>query len=217
METVASILASGRSCLLYFHAPWSATCVEMGPVIDEVERNNASVTVCRVEAEKDLELSKRFAVDAVPLCVLVRGGETRARVEGLDALELDEKVQAVFGDLGNRRSEDGAARGEAAMQSLDERLDALIAQSRVMLFMKGTPDEPRCGFSAKVVGALRASGCSFGSFDILTDEDVRQGLKKKSNWPTFPQLYCQGELVGGCDIVLEMQEDGSLRDEIGVV
>lgn len=142
----------------------------------------------------------------MPLCVLVRGGEALARVEGFDPLELDEKMRAVFGDLGC---------SQAPMQSLDERLDALIAQRRVMLFMKGTPDEPRCGFSAKVVQALRASGCTdFGSFDILSDEDVRQGLKKKSNWPTFPQLYCQGELVGGCDIILEMEQDGSLKDEL---
>ena len=85
----------------------------------------------------------------MPLCVLVRGGEALARVEGFDPLELDEKMRAVFGDLGC---------SQAPMQSLDERLDALIAQRRVMLFMKGTPDEPRCGFSAKVVQALRASG-----------------------------------------------------------
>jgi Grx4 family monothiol glutaredoxin len=188
--------------------------VDMGPVIDELEKNYPSVIVCRIEAEKELELSNRFGVDAVPLCVLVRGGETRARVEGLDPLDLDENMQAVFGDL-----EPGSTRAPGVpKQSLDERLHALVSQSRVMLFMKGTPDEPRCGFSAKVVQALHAVGCSdYGSFDILSDEDVRQGLKKKFNWPTFPQLYCEGELVGGCDIILEMEQDGSLRNELGVV
>ncbi|KAJ7571704.1 hypothetical protein O6H91_01G173800 [Diphasiastrum complanatum] len=81
-----------------------------------------------------------------------------------------------------------------------------------MLFMKGNPDEPKCGFSRKVVGALMEEGVEFGSFDILSDEEVRQGLKTFSNWPTYPQLYCSGELLGGGDIVLEMHKSGELRE-----
>jgi Grx4 family monothiol glutaredoxin len=77
--------------------------------------------------------------------------------------------------------------------------------------MQGTPEEPRCGFSRKVVEALQRNGAPFSTFDILTDEDVRQDLKEYSEWPTFPQLYADGELVGGCDIVLEMDQDGSLK------
>jgi Grx4 family monothiol glutaredoxin len=80
--------------------------------------------------------------------------------------------------------------------------------------LAGTPDEPRCGFSRKVVDALRAAGQPFGSFDILTDEAVRQGMKAFSQWPTFPQLYVNGELLGGCDIVLEMAASGELKAEL---
>ena len=76
--------------------------------------------------------------------------------------------------------------------------------------MKGTKDEPRCGFSRKVVAALAETGADFDTFDILSDEDVRQGLKTFSNWPTYPQLYAGGELVGGCDIILEMAANGEL-------
>ncbi|KAI9197748.1 hypothetical protein LWI28_003640 [Acer negundo] len=83
-----------------------------------------------------------------------------------------------------------------------------------MLFMKGTPDSPRCGFSSKVVNALREEGVSFGSFDILSDEEVRQGLKVYSNWPTFPQLYYKGELIGGCDIVLELRNNRELKSTL---
>ncbi|CAI6002086.1 unnamed protein product [Closterium sp. NIES-65] len=79
----------------------------------------------------------------------------------------------------------------------------------------GTPEEPRCGFSRKVVDALTSEGISFGSFDILTDEAVRQGLKELSNWPTYPQVYHKGELIGGCDIVLEMKANGELKAELG--
>ncbi len=99
-------------------------------------------------------------------------------------------------------------------EEIDRRLKKLIHSSQTMLFMKGTPDEPRCGFSNKVVSALKEEGVEFSSFDILTDEEVRQGLKIYSNWPTYPQLYHKGELLGGCDIVLEMKESGELRSTL---
>lgn len=95
--------------------------------------------------------------------------------------------------------------------TLEDRLKKLTSSSPVMLFMKGTPDAPRCGFSSKVVNALKEEGIDFGSFDILTDDEVRQGLKVYSNWPTFPQLYYKGELIGGCDIVLELKNNGELK------
>lgn len=73
-----------------------------------------------------------------------------------------------------------------------------------MLFMKGNPKEPKCGFSKTMIGLLQKENVKFGSFDILTDDQVRQGLKTYSNWPTFPQLYVKGEFMGGLDIIQEM-------------
>ena len=105
-------------------------------------------------------------------------------------------------------------KGIIPKESLEDRLKALISSSPVMLFMKGNPDAPRCGFSSKVVNALNGAGVSFGSFDILSDEEVRQGLKTYSNWPTFPQLYYKSELMGGCDIVLEMEKSGELKSTL---
>lgn len=102
-------------------------------------------------------------------------------------------------------------KGILAKESLEDRLRNLISSSEVMLFMKGSPDAPRCGFSSKVVNALREEGVTFGSFDILTDEEVRQGIKTFSNWPTFPQLYYKGELIGGCDIIMELHSNGELK------
>ena len=92
----------------------------------------------------------------------------------------------------------------------------MIRSSDVMLFMKGTPSEPRCGFSRQVVEMLEDEKIAFGSFDILSDEEVRQGLKVHSNWPTYPQLYVHGELVGGLDILKEQKEEGSLKDQLGI-
>jgi len=90
-----------------------------------------------------------------------------------------------------------------------------VAQSKdILLFMKGSPNEPKCGFSSKVVNALNETGEEYDTFDILKDDEIRQGMKVYSDWPTFPQLYYKKELLGGCDIVLEMAADGSLKDEI---
>eukprot|EP00163_Fabomonas_tropica_P028283 TRINITY_DN5723_c0_g1_i1.p1 TRINITY_DN5723_c0_g1~~TRINITY_DN5723_c0_g1_i1.p1 ORF type:complete len:206 (+),score=48.35 TRINITY_DN5723_c0_g1_i1:744-1361(+) len=107
---------------------------------------------------------------------------------------------------------DSAKNGGGAGGSLEERLKALTHQAPVMLFMKGQPSAPQCGFSRKIVDLLNSKGVKFDSFDILGDNEVRQGLKTFSNWPTFPQLYIQGELVGGLDIVTEMAESGELEE-----
>jgi len=78
--------------------------------------------------------------------------------------------------------------------------------------MKGSPEAPKCGFSSKIVDILNTNNVKYGSFNILADEEVRQGLKTLSNWPTFPQLYAKGKLVGGLDIVKELADDGQLQD-----
>jgi len=96
--------------------------------------------------------------------------------------------------------------------ALEERLKKLISAAPCMLFMKGNPDEPKCGFSRQMIGILNQHKAVFSSFDILTDPAVRQGLKEFSNWPTYPQLYINGEFVGGLDIIKEMVEEGELED-----
>ncbi|KAI9731951.1 MAG: monothiol glutaredoxin grx4 [Cirrosporium novae-zelandiae] len=92
---------------------------------------------------------------------------------------------------------------EVVKEALFERLRNLVSAAPVMLFMKGTPSAPQCGFSRQLVGILREKGVKYGFFNILADEDVRQGLKEFADWPTFPQLWIGGELVGGLDIVKE--------------
>ncbi len=94
---------------------------------------------------------------------------------------------------------------------INERIKQQLDSAPVLLFMKGSPDFPQCGFSAQTVAALRALGSSFEHFNILEDMEMSEGLKVYSNWPTFPQLYVNGELIGGCDIVLEMYQNGELK------
>ncbi|MES1183922.1 MAG: Grx4 family monothiol glutaredoxin [Myxococcales bacterium] len=94
--------------------------------------------------------------------------------------------------------------------ALKQRIEGTIGQSRVVLFMKGSKHFPQCGFSAQVVQILKQKGAEFKDVNILADAELRQGLKEYSNWPTFPQLYVGGKLVGGCDIVSSLNESGEL-------
>jgi monothiol glutaredoxin len=91
------------------------------------------------------------------------------------------------------------------------RIKDQLASAPVVLYMKGTPNFPQCGFSAQTVGALRACKAKFQHINIFEDPEVRDALKTYSNWPTFPQLYVNGELVGGCDIAMEMYKSGELK------
>ncbi len=97
------------------------------------------------------------------------------------------------------------------MASVHDRIAADVASSDVVLFMKGTPVFPQCGFSAAVVQILSDLGVKFKAVYVLKDADIREGIKLFSNWPTIPQLYIKGEFVGGCDILREMNETGELK------
>jgi monothiol glutaredoxin len=97
---------------------------------------------------------------------------------------------------------------------VNKRIQEQLSAYPVLLYMKGSPDFPQCGFSARVVAALRSLEAEFAFVNIFDDPEIREGLKTYSNWPTFPQLYVNGELIGGCDIVVEMYESGELGETL---
>ncbi len=100
--------------------------------------------------------------------------------------------------------------------SLRDQIATAIRDNNVILFMKGTPEQPMCGFSARTAAALQSLPVEFAAVDVLPDPRIRQELSSLSNWPTIPQLFVSGELVGGADIVAEMYESGQLADVLGV-
>ncbi len=102
----------------------------------------------------------------------------------------------------------------AASSPVQEKIRAEIDANDVVLFMKGTPVFPQCGFSSMVVQILNHVGVPFKGIDVLADSDLRQGIKDFANWPTIPQLYVKGEFLGGCDIVREMYESNELADHV---
>jgi monothiol glutaredoxin len=116
----------------------------------------------------------------------------------------EEAMQEII--TGDKRETKDAGGTLAAV----ERIEAYLGSSPIVLFMKGSPDFPQCGFSARVVTALRGCRAVFTHVDVLEDPELRLTLKAYSNWPTIPQLYIEGELVGGCDIVMDMYRSGDL-------
>ena len=96
------------------------------------------------------------------------------------------------------------------MDKVIKEIKEQISSNQILLFMKGTPEMPQCGFSAAVVGVLNHLGVNYKTSNVLQDEEIREGIKEYSDWPTIPQLYVKNEFVGGCDIIREMHENGEL-------
>ncbi|KAG6816671.1 hypothetical protein H0H87_004031 [Tephrocybe sp. NHM501043] len=217
-----------RVSLLNFWAPWAEPCAQMNEVVTELAKKYPKVLFLNIEAETHSEISESFDVEAVPFFVVLRGHTLLEKVSGADAPALTQalakhgagpaapKPQSQTTQAPTPASDVAmnAAEKEETPEELEKRMRALMNQSKVVLFMKGNPEAPRCGFSRKISALLKENNVEFSHFDILNDEAVRQGLKKLNDWPTFPQLIINGELVGGLDIVQEMAESGELKDAI---
>ncbi|CAF94869.1 unnamed protein product, partial [Tetraodon nigroviridis] len=168
--------------VVHFQAAWAPQCSQMNDVMAELAKGHAHATFVKLEAEAVPEVSEKYEIASVPTFLFFRGSEQVDRLDGAYAPELTKKVER----LAASGSPGGSAGSPAA--DLNQRLKKLINAAPCMLFMKGSPQEPRCGFSRQIVALLSEHNIQFSSFDILSDEEVRQGLKTFSNWPTYPQL-----------------------------
>jgi len=209
-----------RVSLINFCAPWAAPCIQMNTVAEELSKKYPQALVLQVEAEEQADIAESFDIEAVPTFLILQGHTLLARINGADAQQLMDLMEKFakptpsVNPLSSTEKPPAAPVDDAEKQKLNARLKALMEQDTVMLFMKGTPDAPRCGFSRKIVNLLKDQGVKYSSFDILSDEGVRSGLKVYNDWPTFPQLVVKGEFVGGLDIVQEMVENGEFKQVI---
>ena len=143
-------------------------------------------------------------LDTRGLCVgCLRSGEEIARWLAMSGAEQ----WRLLDELKERRK----LTEQVTKMDVVQRIKSELEAGPVVLFMKGTPDFPQCGFSAQTVAALRALGAEFKYVNIFEEPELREALKRYSNWPTYPQLYVKGELIGGCDIALEMYKSGELK------
>ncbi|CAF2125407.1 unnamed protein product [Brassica napus] len=238
-----NIRQSGAPVVLHFWASWCDASKQMDQVFSHLATDFPRAHFFRVEAEEHPEISEAYSVSAVPYFVFFKDGKAVDTLEGADPSSLANKVGRVAGSSTSAEPAAPASLGLAAgptiletvkenakatskdraqplstttttTEALNTRLEKLTNSHPVMLFMKGTPEEPRCGFSKNVVNILKEEEVEFRSFDILSDNEVREGLKKFSNWPTYPQLYSNGELLGGADIVIAMHESGELKEAL---
>ncbi|XP_076438272.1 glutaredoxin-3-like [Babylonia areolata] len=211
--------AGRRLVVVHFWADWAPQCTQMDDVMKELANDMQYVDVifARVAAEDLAEVSQRYEVVAVPTFIFLKDKTQVDRIDGAKAAELTQKVgkHASAVPLKGPVPQAGDP-PKAQAQDLNSRLKQLINSAPVMLFMKGSPDQPRCGRALTCVQLLNERNVKYSTFDILTDEDVRQGLKTFSNWPTYPQLYANGELLGGLDILKEMAESGELAESLPV-
>ncbi|KAF8437408.1 thioredoxin-like protein [Terfezia claveryi] len=216
-----------------FHTPWASPCEQMNQTFAAIAATQPPTsTFISINAEDLSDISEEYKVTAVPFFVLLRGGQVVETISGADPQQLQSRIEQFSALAGVA---DGTAippaqittatptpdvdvngNGGELEESLAERLKKLLTAAPVMLFMKGTPSAPQCGFSRQMVSLLRERQVRYGFFNILADDEVRQGLKEYSNWPTYPQLYVRGELVGGLDIVKEEFNDGDFLSEYKV-
>lgn len=205
-DMAAQVGAAGASlCVVNFEADWCAPCAHMNDVFLQLARAHPRARFLQVAAEEQDEVAEKHSIEAVPSFVFLRAGHEVDRLTGADAPSLAAKVERWAAETTAATS--GPQDGKAALHA---RLAKLIAYAPVMLFMKGTPDEPQCGFSRQAVALMKKHNANFSAFDILSDPEVRAGLKEYSNWKTYPQLYVNGELIGGLDIMKELDEEGEL-------
>ncbi|KAH8822687.1 glutaredoxin [Flagelloscypha sp. PMI_526] len=223
-----------RISLISFWAPWAEPCKTMNEVVLELSKKfggdneSEGILVLEVEAEEQGDIAESFDIESVPSFLILRGHTLLDRIVGADAQRLTQSLEKLTAKpavipLSSTSQAPRVAAGFASApdeesnetpEALEMRMKNLMTSHKVMLFMKGNPAAPRCGFSRKIVALLQDHSIDFSSFDILEDEAVRQGLKKLNDWPTFPQLIINGEFVGGLDIVKEMAENGELDEMV---
>ena len=167
------------------------------------------------------------------ICLYNQDNKILARISGSNPQILKDALDTHCGDGGSNGAVNGGAAdtgaGAAGLsgstastqpveeEDLNKRLEKLVKAAPVMLFMKGTPSAPQCGFSRQLVGILRDHNVRYGFFNILADEDVRSGLKEFADWPTFPMLWVDGEFVGGLDVIKDMVETGQFEEVVSAV
>ncbi|AAW42462.1 thioredoxin, putative [Cryptococcus deneoformans JEC21] len=207
-----------RVSCLNFWAPWAEPCVAFNNAVEQEAAQFPSVLFLNIEAEQLADISESFDIEAVPSFLVLRGHTLLARHSGADAsllrslLTQHASPSAPLSTSSAQPQAPAAAQRPRTEAEIVARCHELMNKHKVVLFMKGNPTAPKCGFSRQTVGLLREQGVEFAWFDIFSDEDVRQGLKKVNDWPTFPQIIVNGELVGGLDILREMIENGEWQE-----
>lgn len=203
-----TILAGNTSsiAIICFWASWVDASVSMIDVFSDLSGIHKDILFVTVNADLHSNLCKTYNVEAVPVFVILEYGNQIDVLEGADALKLSTLLDSLKPQQITLEDPD---------KSMARKLNDLVNLAPVMVFMKGTPENPECGFTRTLVNILESNNIKYKSFNILRDQVVREELKKYSNWPTYPQIYKDGSLIGGLDIIKELNNNNELQIALG--
>lgn len=191
------LISSDLVSAVLFSASWAEQCQQIFDVMSDLSAKTDRIQFIDIAAEDFSDISLKHQIEAVPTVIFFKQNKALDRIDGVNIAALTAFCKKVTGS------------GEST-EDLNTRIKSLISKSDLMIFMKGDRNTPKCGFSRTLIGIINETGLPYETFDILTDEDVRQGLKAYSEWPTYPQVYVKSELIGGLDIIKELQASGEL-------
>lgn len=193
---------------------------EQQDVVDEAVKSlstssdlRGNIVLGQVDVEVNNVLATQFQVASVPMVVCLKKGQVVKKIDTLEPSKLVNIIKEQL-KLFELTTTDDAGEQIDSKETFKAYLRKLTTRAPVMVFMKGDPKTPRCGFSRQLMEILAKHSIQFESFDILQDEEVRQGLKEYSDWPTYPQIYVKGEFIGGLDILKQLQDAGELESTL---
>ena len=212
-EELQKLLQEQDRLVIHFGASWCAPCETVNKALDQSEVPGVRSVYVDAENDKMESMVEKFEVENVPTVLFLRKADSLnpnrtecgvvASVEGAKVSSVAFHIRSLFG-----------MKPRSAFSSLNDFLKHLISRDRITIFITGTTTHPRCGFTEKLVKILEDDldlADKYTYNDIMEDEEVCQGLKKYSDWPTYPQVYANGELIGGLDICLQMHSKGQLK------
>ncbi|SPP85768.1 glutaredoxin 3 [Drosophila guanche] len=202
-EEYQTYINGDKTTVALFAADWAEQCAQVKDVLEELSKLlGDKLQFISLNAEQFPEISMKHQIEAVPTVIFFAKGSAVDRVDGVDIAAISSK---------SKKLAESASSAASTGQSLDDRLKALVNKAPLMIFMKGDRNGPRCGFSKQLIAIVNDTSLPYETFDILSDEEVRQGLKTYSDWPTYPQVYVKGELIGGLDIIKELLANKELE------
>eukprot|EP01024_Parvocaulis_polyphysoides_P040127 TRINITY_DN36467_c0_g1_i1.p2 TRINITY_DN36467_c0_g1~~TRINITY_DN36467_c0_g1_i1.p2 ORF type:complete len:341 (-),score=62.72 TRINITY_DN36467_c0_g1_i1:131-1153(-) len=194
---------------------------QISAVFELMVEKYPQIIFLKVDAEKFEDVIVRFEVPSVPSFLLFKNGRVVDKILGPNAMDLTDSLAGNFDELQNGISHNsGQDEGEEngietkLTDKIRKRIIAYLANNPITVFMKGTPKNPKTNFDRRLINVLKLDEIDFWHYDILQDDDFAEGLKEFSHWPVFPQLWVDRELLGGCDVILEMRETGELDQKI---
>ncbi|ETO34191.1 hypothetical protein RFI_02902 [Reticulomyxa filosa] len=221
--------------VLFFWTSWHTPCKQLEPVLVELSNEHKHLTFYSIDAEENSDLASTYQIEAVPTILFCEGGVEKQRFEAItapilvnhltkfsmqalhaqklhSAVTKPPTMQGTKAEKESKVPENSVPVKEETIEELNERIKKLIHSNVMMIFIKGSPDKPKCKFTRAILELLKNQGVvSFGYFDILQDSKVREQIKVYSDWATFPQLYINGKLIGGVDVVKDMIEEGEFE------